>query len=63
MEGTRKYRKFDREFKIEAVRLITEGGCGVVEVARSLDIHENRCASGRTSFQNILPGVFPARGI
>ncbi|MEK6791392.1 MAG: transposase [Deltaproteobacteria bacterium] len=36
-----RYRKFDREFKLEAVRLITEGGREVSEVARSLDVHEN----------------------
>ncbi len=29
MDGTRKYRKFDKEFKL--VRLVTEGGRGIAE--------------------------------
>ncbi len=34
-------RKYDRNFKIEAVRLATEGGRPVVEIARDLGIHQN----------------------
>ncbi len=30
-------RKYSREFKIEAVRLVTEGGQGVAETARERD--------------------------
>jgi transposase len=34
-------RKYDREFKIEAVRLVTEDGRKATEVARNLGIHVN----------------------
>ena len=34
-------RRFGREFKIEAVRLIKERGVSVAQAARDLDIHEN----------------------
>ena len=34
-------RRFTREFKLEAVRLVREQGVKVSEVARDLDIHEN----------------------
>jgi transposase len=34
-------RKYDRQFKIEAVRLVTEGGRRAAEVARELGIHAN----------------------
>ena len=34
-------RKFGREFKVEAVRLIKERGVAVAQVARDLDVHEN----------------------
>jgi transposase len=34
-------RKFSREFKIEAVRLIRERGVSVAQAARDLDLHEN----------------------
>lgn len=34
-------RKYDREFKLEAVRLVTEGGRKATEVGRDLGIHPN----------------------
>ena len=34
-------RKYDRQFKIEAVRLVTEEGRKAAEVARDLGIHVN----------------------
>lgn len=34
-------RRFGREFKIEAVRLIKERGVSVAQAARDLDVHEN----------------------
>ena len=34
-------RKFSREFKIEAVRLIKERGVSVAQAGRDLDVHEN----------------------
>ena len=34
-------RKFGREFKVEAVRLIKERGVAVAQAARDLDLHEN----------------------
>lgn len=34
-------RKFSREFKLEAVRLIKDRGVAVAQAARDLDVHEN----------------------
>lgn len=34
-------RRFGREFKIEAVRLIKDRGVSVAQAARDLDVHEN----------------------
>lgn len=34
-------RKFTREFKVEAVRLIKDRGVAVAQAARDLDVHEN----------------------
>ena len=34
-------RKFAREFKLEAVRLVRERGVAVAQAARDLDVHEN----------------------
>lgn len=34
-------RKFSREFKLEAVRLVKGRGVAVAQAARDLDVHEN----------------------
>ena len=34
-------RKFAREFKLEAVRMVRERGVSVAQAARDLDVHEN----------------------
>jgi len=34
-------RKFSREFKLEAVRLVSERGVAFVQAARDLDLHVN----------------------
>ena len=53
-------RKFSREFKLEAVRLVTDRGVAVAQAARDLDLHENvlrkwvREASGDP--QHAFPG-------
>lgn len=39
-------RKFGREFKIEAVRLIREREVSGAQPARDLEVHEKCCANG-----------------
>ena len=34
-------RKFSREFKLEAVKLVTQRGVSVAQGAKDLDVHEN----------------------
>jgi transposase len=34
-------RKFSREFKVEAVKLVRDRGVSVAQAARDLDVHEN----------------------
>lgn len=34
-------RKFSREFKLEAVKLVTERGGTVAQAGKDLDVHEN----------------------
>lgn len=34
-------RKFSREYKLEAVRLVRERGVGVAQASRHLDVHES----------------------
>ncbi len=34
-------RRFDRAFKLEAVKLVRERGVSAAQAARDLDVHEN----------------------
>lgn len=53
-------RQFSREFKIEAVKLVTERGIAASQAARDLDIHENvlrkRVREQRKDPQQAFPG-------
>jgi len=53
---TRRYRKFDEDFKQGAVRLVTETGKPIAQVARDLGINEgtlgNWCAKQRKAGEN-----------
>lgn len=62
MEGTRRYRKFDKEFKLSAVKLITEKGRSITDAARSLDIHENLLRKWKSQLSDDPIGSFPGKG-
>ena len=52
METDKKPRKsYTREFKIEAVRLTTEGGVSVAQAARDLALNENTLHNWRRQFR------------
>ena len=55
-------RKYDREFKLEAVRLVTQGGRPVSEVARDLGIHENLLYNWRRKYLDDTVHAFPGKG-
>jgi len=55
-------RKYDQEFKLEAVRLVTQGGRPVVEVARDLGIHENLLYNWRQKYLDDTAHAFPGKG-
>jgi len=59
MEGRRKY---DREFKIEAVRLVTEDGRRATEVARNLGIHVNLIYLWKKQLAEDPKEAFPGLG-
>jgi transposase len=57
----RKPRKaYTREYKIEAVRLTTEGGVSVAQAARDLGLNENTLHNWRRQFRQW--GTGPAAG-
>ena len=63
MEGESvKSKRFDREFKISTVRMITEEGHKVAEVARSLGIHQNQIYNWKKKFSDQGDKAFPGKG-
>jgi transposase len=62
MQEHKKYRTYDRQFKEEAVRLVTEGGRSVTEVAHSLGIHENLLHTWKRKHKEDPAGSFPGKG-
>ena len=62
MQERKVNRKYDKQFKEEAVRLATEEGRKVTEVARSLGIHENLLRTWRRKYQEDPAGSFQGKG-
>ena len=55
-------RKYDRQFKEEAVRLVAESGRTVSDVAQSLGIHENLLHTWKRKYKEDPAGSFPGKG-
>ena len=62
MEGGSGRRKFDSEFKKEAVRQVVEGGRPVVDVARGLGIHEMLLHKWKRQYSEDPGDCFPGKG-
>lgn len=62
MEETRGRRKFDREFKEDAISLIVDGGRPVRDVARDLGIHENMLHRWKQEYLQDKEHSFPGKG-
>ena len=58
----KKRRTYTREFKIEAVKLVTEQGYSVAEAARSLGLHETLLRSWKQAFEAEGDHAFPGKG-
>ena len=57
-----KRRKYDRAFKIAAVKLVTEKGTPVAEAARNLGIHENLLHKWKNQYLKDTAEAFPGKG-
>lgn len=55
-------RRFGREFKIEAVRLIKDRGVSVAQAARNLDVHDNVLRKWVKDFAADPAQAFPGQG-
>ena len=58
----RKRRSFSREFKLEAVGLMTDGGLSVVQTARDLGISESVLGRWKRRFVEDPAEAFPGKG-
>jgi transposase len=58
----RQRRRYTSEFKVEAVKLVTEQGYSLAEAARSLDIGETLLRSWKIAFQAGGDQAFPGNG-
>jgi transposase len=59
---TRTRRTFTSEFKIEAVKLVTEQGYSVAEAARSLGLNENLIRNWKQALRDQGVQAFPGQG-
>jgi transposase len=59
---TRRRRTYTSEFKVEAVKLVTEQGYSVAEAARSLGVHETLLRSWKQALQAQGDQAFPGQG-
>jgi len=57
-----KKKRFDQDFKISAVKMVTEGGHKAAEVARSLGIHANQLYNWKRKFSEQGDKAFPGKG-
>ncbi len=55
-------RKFTREFKVEAVKLVNYRGVSVAQAARDLDVHENVMRKWVKEFGSDPAQAFPGQG-
>ena len=62
MQESKRHRNYDQQFKEEAVRLATEGGRTVSDVAHGLGIHENLLHTWKRKHKKDLAGSSPEKG-
>jgi len=59
---SRPRRTYTKEFKVEAVRLVTDGGRRVSEVARELGIDPNQLHAWKAQLRVDAEHAFPGKG-
>ena len=60
--GKRKRKRYDREFMLHAIKLVTEEGRKVYEVAKSLGIHPHLLYRWKVEFEKDPAHAFPGKG-
>ena len=55
-------RKFSREFKLEAVRLVTSGGRGIAAAARDIEVRPDMLRRWKRQLEEDPTEAFPGKG-
>ena len=55
-------RTFSREYKVEAVRMITKGGHSVAQIARDLDVRGDMLRRWKRELEQDETSAFPGNG-
>jgi transposase len=58
----KKRKNYTKEFKVETVKLVTEGGAKVPEIARDMGIHPNTLYNWIQEFSAKPAAAFPGKG-
>ena len=59
---TKKRRNYSKQFKIDAVKLLTEQGYKISEAARNLEINHNSLRRWKKQFETESNKAFPSKG-
>ena len=59
---TRERKTYNREFKLSAVKMITEGGMKLSEVSRDLGVNENSLHKWKKDYLSDQQNAFPGKG-
>jgi transposase len=58
----KKRKQYSKQFKVDAVNLVTEQGYKVTEAARNLGIHHSSLRHWKKQFETIGNQAFPGKG-
>jgi len=59
---SKKRRSYDKEFKLSAVKMITEGGMSLMQVSRDLGVNENSLHKWKKDYLSDQQNAFPGKG-
>jgi transposase len=62
MEEHRTRKRYDRQFKLDAVRLITDGGQSIAAVSRDLGVDRTQLQRWKREFEEKPEHAFPGKG-
>jgi len=62
MEAKRSYRTFDKDFKVNAVKLVLEGSRSMTRIANELGISPNTLTNWKKEYLKDKDNSFPGKG-